>query len=166
MEWMIGVIPTMSLFHHAIANPQKTTIHPERHHELATGYSVITFVKNTRDIELANWPYWADPKEDKPFPGWPIRINQLDNYGKEARAWLPEVRVTGLVNPVIQIYQQQTGEMVFALRVDGQFFQPKVFVPGLYTIRVGEPDKNAWQEFQDIHAKPTKDLSPMEVIFP
>ncbi|MEE8605681.1 MAG: alkaline phosphatase D family protein [Candidatus Aminicenantaceae bacterium] len=149
----------------AIANPQKTTIHPERHHELATGYSVITFSKNSRDIELANWPYWADPAKDKPFPGWPIHINQLDNYGKKALAWLPEIRVTGIINPVIQVYRQKADEMVYALRIDGQFFQPKVFVLGLYTIRVGEPDKNAWQEFRDIQAKSSKEISPLEVIF-
>jgi hypothetical protein len=151
---------------YAIANPQKTTIHPARHHELATGYSVITFSKKSRDIELTNWPYWADPAKDEPFSGWPIHINQLDNYGKKARAWLPEIRVTGLIDPVIQIYRQQTGEMVYALRMDGQFFQPKVFAPGLYTLRVGEPDSDTWQEFLDIQAKTTKDLSPMEVIFP
>jgi alkaline phosphatase D len=149
----------------AIANPQKTTIHPVRHHELATGYSVITFDKNNRDIELTNWPYWADPEKDKPFPGWPIRINQLDNYGKKAIAWLPEVRVTGMIDPVIQIYRQQTGEMIYALRIDGQFFQPKVFAPGLYTLRVGEPDSDTWQEFRHIKANPSKDLSPLDVIF-
>lgn len=151
---------------YAIANPQKTTIHPARHHELATGYSVITFFKSSRDIELTNWPYWADPAKDNPFPGWPIHINQLDNYGKKARAWLPEIRVTGLIDPVIQIYRQQTGKLVYALRIDGQFFQPKVFNPGLYTIKVGEPDSDTWQEFRNIQAKPSKDLSPLEVIFP
>ncbi|UCE40077.1 MAG: alkaline phosphatase D family protein [Candidatus Aminicenantes bacterium] len=151
---------------YAIANPQKTTIQPERHHELATGYSVITFSKYSRDIELTNWPYWADPAEDKPFPGWPILINQLDNYGTKARAWLPEVRVTGLIDPVIQIYRQQTEEMVYALRINGQFFQPKVFESGIYTIKIGEPDKNMWQEFRDIQTKLSKDISPLEVIFP
>jgi hypothetical protein len=150
---------------YAIANPQATTIHPVRHHELATGYSVITFFKNIRDIELANWPYWADPAIDSPFPGWPIRITQSDNFGKKAKAWLPEIRITGLVDPVIQIFLQKTGEMVYALRISDQFFQPKVFAPGLYTIKVGEPDKNVWQEFWDIRAKPSKDMSPLEVIF-
>ena len=150
---------------YAIANPQKTSIQPERHHELATGYSVITFYKNNRDIELTNWPYWADKEYDKSFPGWPIRINQLDNYGKLARAWLPEVRVTGIIEPVIQIFRQQTGEMVYALRIIGQSFQPKVFVSGLYAIKVGDPDKNVWQEFRDIRANPSKDISPLDVIF-
>ena len=89
----------------------------------------------------------------------------MDNYGKKAIAWLPEVRVTGMIDPVIQIYRQQTGEMIYALRIDGQFFQPKVFAPGLYTLRVGEPDSDTWQEFRHIKANPSKDLSPLEVIF-
>jgi hypothetical protein len=151
---------------YAIANPQKTTRHPERHHELATGYSVITFYKSTREIEMANWPYWADPEWDDPFMGWPIQINQMDNYGKEARAWLPEIRVTGLVDPVIQVYNQESGELVYALRMDGQFFQPKVFAPGQYIVRVGEPDSDTWQEFRDIQANSSKKIRPMEVIFP
>jgi hypothetical protein len=90
----------------------------------------------------------------------------LDNYGKEARAWLPEIRVTGLIDPVIQVYSQKSGDLVYALRLDGQFFQPKVFAPGLYTVRVGEPDSDMWQEFRDIQAKFNKDAKPMEVIFP
>jgi hypothetical protein len=150
---------------YAIANPQKSTKHPERHHELATGYSVITFFKGTREIEMANWPYWADPDVDAPFPGWPIRINQQDNFGKKAEAWLPEIGVTGIVDPVIQIFLQQTDEMVYALRMDGQFFQPKVFRAGLYRIKVGEPDKNIWQEFRDIRATLSKKRKPLEVVF-
>ncbi len=139
----------------AVANPQKTTIHPVRHHELATGYSVITFDKNSREIVLANWPYWADPEKDEPFPGWPIRISQRDNFGKKAVAWLPEVRVSGLIDPVIQVYIQKTGELVYALRIKGETFQPKVFEPGLYTIKIGEPDSGVWKEFPDIRSNPS-----------
>jgi hypothetical protein len=150
---------------YAIANPQKTTMHPTRHHELSTGYSVVTFYKDNRDIELANWPYWADPDKDEPFPGWPIRINQLDNYGRKALAWLPEIRVRGLQNPVVQVIQQQKDEMVYTLRINNQCFQPKVFSPGLYTIRVGEPDSDTWREIRDIQAEPSKEIEPLEVNF-
>jgi len=150
---------------YAIANPQKTTIHPTRHHELATGYSVVSFYKESRDIELANWPYWANPDKDEPFPGWPIRINQLDNYGRKAQAWLPEIRVNGLQNPVVQVIQQQTGEIVYTLRINGLSFQPKVFAPGSYTLRVGEPDSDTWKEIRDIQANPTKEIELLEVNF-
>lgn len=150
---------------YAIANPQKTTIHPERHHELATGYSVVTFYKDSREIELANWPYWADPERDSPFPGWPIRIKQLDNYGKKATALLPAIRVTGLTNPVIQVYQQRAGELVYALRINGQSFQPKVFEAGLYTIKIGDPDIGTWKEIRDVRAISSKEISSLDVNF-
>ncbi len=150
---------------YAIANPQKSTIPPTRHHELVTGYSVITFYKDSRDIELVNWPYWANPDKDKPFPGWPIRINQQDNYGRKARAWLPEIRVSGLQNPVVQIIRQQTDEIVYTLRINSRSFQPKVFAPGSYTLRVGEPDIDTWKEIRDIQAKTTKNAEPLDVNF-
>jgi len=150
---------------YAVASPRKTTIQPTRHHELSTGYSVITFFKNSRDIELVNWPYWADPDKDKPFPGWPIRINQQDNYGRKAQAWLPEVEITGLADPVIQVIDQQNGELVYALRLKGRSFQPKVFAPGLYTIRVGEPDTGIWQEISDIQAAAAPHENCLEINF-
>lgn len=149
----------------SVANPQKTTVHPVRHHELATGYSVITFDKHSRDIRMANWPYWADPEKDEPFPGWPILINQLDNFGKKSIAWLPEVRVSGLTDPVFQIYHQKSGEMVYALRIDGQTFQPKVFDLGLYTLKIGEPDSGTWEKIDGIPAQRSRDAKPLEVNF-
>jgi hypothetical protein len=150
---------------YAVANPRKTTIEPTRHHELVTGYSVITFYKDSRDIELANWPYWADPVSDSPFPGWPVHLNQMDNFGKKAQAWLPEIRVTGMENPVIQIFAQKSENSLYTLRISGNNFQPKVFASGLYTIRVGEPDNDTWQIFEDIQATTTKASAPLDVIF-
>ena len=151
---------------HAVANPRKTTVHPPRHHELVPGYSVITFDKERRDIVLANWPYGADPDKDQPYAGWPVRINQLDNYGKQARAWLPEVRVTGLTTqPVIQVILQETGEVVYTLRMAGSSFQPKVFAPGMYTVRVGEPDTETWKEFEDLVASAEAPEEHLEVVF-
>jgi alkaline phosphatase D len=149
----------------AVANPRKTERHPSRHHELATGYSIITFHKQSREIELSNWPYWADPDTDGPFEGWPIRIHQAENYGREARAWLPELHIEGLDNPVVQIIEQRTDEVVYTVRLSGHEFQPKVFVPGLYTIRVGEPDSQDWMSFADVRASVSKDMPLLEVKF-
>lgn len=150
---------------YAVANPQKTTIKPTRHHELVTGYSVITFSRDTRDIELANWPYWADPDTDRPFPGWPVHLKQGDNFGKEAQAWLPEIQVAGMENPVIQIYPMGSDTTLYSLRIPGRVFRPKVFAPGRYTIRVGEPDSDTWQEFEDIEATTNQERKPLEVKF-
>jgi len=150
---------------YAVANPHKTTIKPTRHHELVPGYSVITFFKKSRDIELSNWPYSADPEKDQPYPGWPVRLNQMDNFGKKAQAWLPEVQVTGLANPVVQIFPKNSKESLYSLRIQGNTFQPKVFAAGLYTIRIGEPDSDTWQEFQDVEATISKEKNLLKVSF-
>ena len=150
---------------HAVANPRKTDKHPPRHHQLVPGYSIITFHKRSREIELSNWPYWADPETDSPYEGWPILIRQEDNYGRKAGAWLPELHIEGMEDPVVQVIEQESGEVVYTLRLPGQEFQPKVFAPGLYTVRVGEPDSQDWMSFADIEASATKDIPPLEVKF-
>ncbi|MEZ4996852.1 MAG: hypothetical protein R2758_05070 [Bacteroidales bacterium] len=53
----------------AVANPHKSNVFPARQNELVTGYSAITFSRDTREIELANWPGYADPARDKTVPG-------------------------------------------------------------------------------------------------
>jgi len=134
----------------AVANPRQVDIQPTRHHELVTGYSVIVFDKVTREVELANWPYWADPETNRPFEGWPIRFAQQDNYAKPAWGWLPEIRVEGLEDPVVQVIRRGTEEVVYTLRIKGTSFRPKVFAAGGYTVRIGEPDSGMWKEVSDL----------------
>lgn len=150
---------------HAVANPHKSTIAPVRHNELSTGYSSIKFNRKTRDIELANWPYYAGPDNGNPFPFWPVRFNQYDNYGREAVAWLPEILAEGIVNPVIRIFRERTGDMIYAIRINGNSFQPRVFAYGNYTIEVGEPDTGNWQKFEGINATSFTGRPALEVKF-
>ncbi|HCC70438.1 MAG TPA: hypothetical protein DEQ09_04715 [Bacteroidales bacterium] len=149
----------------AVANPHKTVVEPIRHNELSTGYSVVKFKRDTRDIELSNWPYYAGPENGEPFPFWPVRFNQLDNYGKKAVVWLPEIISSGIDNPVIRIYRERTGEMIYALRINGNTFQPKAFAYGNYTIEIGEPDTGTWQKFEGLNATSFQERQPLEVIF-
>jgi hypothetical protein len=149
----------------AVANPRKVEIPPTRHHELVTGYSVIRFEKAGRSIELANWPYWADPEVDSPFEGWPIRFNQMENYARPAKAWLPEIRVEGITDPVFQVLRQETGEMVYTLRIEGRVFRPKVFEAGAYIVRVGEPDTGTWRELKDLRAAGGREAKPITLKF-
>ena len=150
---------------HAVANPHKTAIEPVRQHEKATGYSVIKFIKSSRDIELTNWPYYAGPGNGEPFPFWPVHINQLDNYGKTATHWLPELRVSGMKNPVVKVYREINGELIYSIRINGENFQPKVFSLGRYRIEVGEPDEDRWQLFEGVFATSFPERAPMEIDF-
>jgi hypothetical protein len=149
----------------AVANPHISTVEPVRHNQYSTGYSAITFYKNTREIELANWPYYADPEKDKPFPSWPVRINQTDNYGRNAVAWLPEIKVEGLIDPVVKVIREYTGEIIYSLRISGTTFQAKVFEYGSYKIEVGEPDKEKWKTVEKLYPTAFKEREPVVLKF-
>ncbi len=144
---------------HAAANPHQTGREPSRLYDRATGYGIVTFDKQERTIGMACWPRWADPElqPDAQYRGWPVTVRQADQYGREAVAWLPQVEVSGLENPVIEIVDERTGERVYTLRIKGRRFRPKVFAEGPYTIRVGEPDRPVFQKKIGVEATPDND---------
>ena len=79
-------------------------------------------------------------KGAEPYEGWPVTRTQQDQYGRAARAWLPTIVVSGAEHPVVQVVDEATGDVVYTLRIRGQRFTPKVFKPGVYTVRVsGQP---------------------------
>ena len=41
--------------------------------------------------------------------------------------------------PVVKITDEATGDLVYAIRINGKTFRPKVFAKGVYKIEVGEP---------------------------
>lgn len=97
------------------------------------------------------------------FDGWPITIKQDENYGRKAVARLPELQVEGLSNPVVQVFNEANGELEYALRINGNQFTPKVFDPeATYRLRVGEPDRDVWQEIETVS---TDDDQPIMCTF-
>lgn len=150
---------------YAVANPHKTSLEPRAHHELATGYSLGRFYKADRSIKLENWPWWADPAIDRPFPGWPVRFRQTDNYQIRNRTFLPPLKISGLEDPVVQIIRESSGEMMYSLRISGSEYQPMANGFGIFTVRIGEPDKNEWQVFEGINATSFANRNSLEVEF-
>ena len=129
---------------HAVANPVENPKpgefpEPMELHRKATGYNIIRFKKAARTITMETWSRYVDPKQGKQYPGWPITIQQTDNYGRKAAAYLPTLHFKRQQNPVVQLIAEATGEVVYTLRIQGQSFRPKVFAPGRYTLHVGEP---------------------------
>jgi hypothetical protein len=98
----------------------------------------VRFNKATRKITMECWPRNIDIAAPgaKPYPGWPITIDQTDNYGRKAVAHLPTLKITGATNPVVKVIDEANGEWVYALRINGDTFQPKVFKKGTYTVEV------------------------------
>jgi alkaline phosphatase D len=145
----------------AISNPHRSGKEPAALHDRAPGYGVARFNRETRTASLEAWPRWADPDiGDGPYPGWPVILDQLDNYGREAVAYLPTLEVTGMTNPVVQVLREETGEIVYSLRIKGTSFKPKVFAEGLYTVRVGEPGTQKLKTMSALEAS----ASPSETL--
>jgi len=126
----------------AVSNPVFTGKEPSALFDRATGYGIIIFNKTTRDITLENWPRNIDPllSDSKPYPGWPVRINQLDNYSPVGFESLPEIKVTGMENPVLQLIDEQNDEILYTIRIMGDTFIPLVPKNGQFTLKVGEPE--------------------------
>jgi hypothetical protein len=105
----------------------------------AAGFGVTRINKKTRDITFTCWPRNIDISDEnaKPYPGWPFTFNQLDNYGRKAISYLPNLKINK-PNQVVQVIHEKTGEVIYTLRIRGNQFKPKVFAAGSYTIKVGE----------------------------
>jgi len=152
---------------HAYANPDETrkNKYGGEWGERADGYGIIRFNVKTRKITLECWPRGVDvtgPNAEQ-YPGWPLTIDQTDNYGREAMAWLPTIQVKGMADPVIQVVDETYGDLVYSLRIRGTEFRPKVFRDGHYTIRIGEqPD--TMTTLTGVEAKAENDAT-LEVTF-
>lgn len=125
----------------AVSNPYFTGREPAILYDRATGYGIARLHRENRTISMANWARDTDPTTAGalPYEGWPIVIDQLDNYGREAVSYLPNIAVVGMEDPVLQVIDEETDEMVYTLRMRGTEFRPMVFRKGTYTVRVGEP---------------------------
>jgi hypothetical protein len=112
--------------------------------ERADGYGLVRFNTKTREIKMECWPRGVDATaaDAEQYEGWPVTIHQMDNYGRKAMAYLPEIQVSGMENPVVQVISESTGEIVYTVRIQGSRFRPKVFKDGTYTVKVGEHPDN------------------------
>ena len=112
--------------------------------ERAAGYGLVRFNTQTRDITIECWPRGIDvtAPDAEQYEGWPVTINQMDNYGRQPIAHLLPVEVTGMENPVVQVIYEPTQEVVYTVRMLGRSFQPKVFKDGTYTLKIGEQPDN------------------------
>ncbi|MFO7975918.1 MAG: alkaline phosphatase D family protein [Candidatus Hydrogenedentota bacterium] len=136
-EFLDGLGNKITLW--AVANPS-----PEENHDKLTtraaGFGLVKLDKETRKITVECWPRNVDitAPDAEPYPGWPITIDQKDNYGRKAAAYLPTLEIQGAKDPVVQIVDEADNSVVYTLRIKGTSFRPKVFKEGMYTVKVGE----------------------------
>lgn len=126
----------------AVANPVDTPFPDDLMDRIAgksSGYGVLRIDKQNQTITAESWPVRSDPSDpDDQFDGWPQTVDVAENYGRAPAARLPELRFTNLENPMIQVVEDATGEVVYTRRVRGTSFRPEVFEEGLYAVRVGD----------------------------
>lgn len=145
-DFLDGFGNPMTVF--AVSNPAKWGREPSNLHERAPGYGIARFNRSSREVVLEAWPRWADPTSGgEPYPGWPVQFHQADGFGKEAYGFLPTMNVTGMETPVVQVISEAGGEVLYTIRIQGDSFTPKVFAPGSYSVRIGEPGTEWLQTF-------------------
>lgn len=114
--------------------------------------------KKTREITMECWHLLVDVDKPKPgdqFPGWPRTIKIEDNYGRKPVAHLPTLKITGIDRPVVQVINEQSGEIEYTLRIGSNEFRPKIFADVPHTVIVGEPAEKRITTLKGL--KPTKD---------
>ena len=145
-----------------------TGVAPLALHDKMPGYGIVRFNKSDRTITMENWPRYADPTDASSggqYEGWPKTISMEDNYGRSAVAYLPTLELTGITNPVVQIVEEATGQIVYTLRISESTFRPKVFSPGLYTVRVTDGDLNVAQVYPGVNSISEEQTEILSVSF-
>jgi len=139
-DYLDGLGNHMSVY--AIGNPaeKKRNESPvTMAHDKASGHGIVRFNQDEQTIGIECWRLMVDvanPKPEDQFPGWPKQIHMFENYGRAARGYLPELKFEPGENPVVQIIDEATGDIVYTLRVNKKAFRPKVFKKGSYTVKV------------------------------
>lgn len=125
----------------AYANPPDIQDEKQR----ADGYGLVRFNKKNRQITFECWPRFADVKKDPKgqFPGWPITVDMQGNDGRKVAGYLPELVFDGAADPVVQVIEDSTGDLLYTVRVSGSRFQPRVYTLGTHTVKVGRDRPDA-----------------------
>jgi hypothetical protein len=132
----------------------------EKLHDKVSGLGLVRFDKANRKVTVECWPFLADPLQPgTQFRGWPVTFEVQANYGRKAAAQLPRLEVRGADNPVIDLIDERSGELVYTLRLRGNTFQPHAFSAGKYTVRVRIPESGKSQELTGLEARPDNDSS-------
>ena len=119
---------------HAYANPEDRSDEKKR----SDGYGIVRLNKKTGHTVFECY----DRFSNKQFPGWPVSFNMRDNDGRKVTHRLPEMSFD-IKNPVVQVIEDASGEILYTTRIRSQKYAPEVFASGKYTVKIGKdkPEK-------------------------
>ncbi len=146
----------------AYANPPNREDEKQR----ADGFGTVRFNKKTRQVTFECWPRFAtvDDGDAAQFAGWPITIDNRDNDGRKPVGFLPELVVTGIERPVVQVIEMATNEILYTVRADSNRFRAPVYSEGRFTLKVGR-DKADLKSFQGLVPAAENDVTVLRVNF-
>ena len=144
---------------YAVANPSLTGKEPARLHDRAPGYGIVRFDKEALTQRFECWPRWAGPRapDSDQYPGWPRTFSVTDNYRRKPVAWFPEMHLSGLSDPLIEIVDASSGEHVYSVRMKGRILRPWTFAAGQYHVHLGEPGTKQWRDLGTLQARKKQD---------
>lgn len=154
---------------YAVGNPEDKPSHDSRYRlgqDRASGFSLVRFDQAKRTIAIEAYHFLADLNKqnaENQFPGWPYTISQWDNYGRQPAGYLPTVQVSGTQNPVIMVTNETTGDLEYAVRMQGNEWSPKVFSTDQYTVKVGDPDTDLWKTKEHLTPQPEKPAESLTI---
>ncbi|HUE70703.1 MAG TPA: metallophosphoesterase family protein [Pirellulaceae bacterium] len=125
----------------AYANPAEIANERKR----ADGYGIARFNKKKQTITFECWPRFSDSQQgdQAQFPGWPITVASDANDGRKVVGYLPELNFEGSANPVVQVVEESSGEILYTIRAQGGRFQPRVYSDGKHTVKIGRDKPDA-----------------------
>lgn len=140
------------VFVYALGNPEgsRDKNRYRQAHIKASGFAIVRIDHVKRTYTCESYKFLVDVTDDKNddlFPGFPYTIRQMDNYGRKPFGYLREYACEGVEKPVVKVYDERNGELVYAIRAQDNRFRPWVFHEGAYTVKIGDPDANNWKTY-------------------
>ena len=102
------------------------------------GFGVARFNKKNRTITFECWPRFAsvDDGDKAQYPGWPLTVKMRDNDGRKPIGYLPTLVFPKDTRPVVQVKNQKTSEILYAVRVSSNRFDAPVYESAKYAVLV------------------------------
>ncbi len=134
-----GLGNKITMYAYANPKPKNGKELTENRNARADGYGLVRLNKNTRMITFECWPRFAAASLGKgeQFPGWPRTFPMSDNDGREVTGYLPTLKFN-TENPVVQVVDDASGEILYTERIQGKTYRPRVFGKGAYTVKAGK----------------------------
>ncbi|EKK00569.1 hypothetical protein RBSH_04127 [Rhodopirellula baltica SH28] len=123
---------------YAAANPEKKPA-GNLLNTRAAGFGIVRLNTKTRDITMECWPRNVDVTDPsaKQYPGWPLTISQFDNYNPPSWGQLGEMTFD-VEDPVVQLVDSSTGEVLYTVRVAGTKFSPGAPKGKTFVVKAGK----------------------------